>query len=139
VKNKKKLCAKSVLCGFSKHSIVEDENGTTMESKYKERAWDLLIETCNTENNEVHDDVERVLIAMCQLAEEVEKVYRDPLMFGEEGSIQKVYSKAYVEELLQKQRELTSKKIEEAFIEENGDINPLLLAFVCLNEKLKIE
>jgi hypothetical protein len=81
-----------------------------MESKYKERAKQLcssLFEKpCNWEENSIENDF---LILMCQLAEEVEKVYKDPLMFGEEGSIQRVYSQAYVEELLEKQRELCDK------------------------------
>ena len=83
-----------------------------MKSKYKERAKEILLahtdEYLTSTINAKMDS--KILEAMCQLAEEVEKVYKDPLMFGEEGSIQRVYSKAYVEELLQKQRELCSRK-----------------------------
>lgn len=77
-----------------------------MENKYKERATKLLLQHSFTNNGRIYEQKEWIVEAMCQLAEEVEKVYKDLLIFGEGGSIQKVYSKAYVEELLQKQREL---------------------------------
>jgi hypothetical protein len=80
-----------------------------MESKYKERTEIILFEERGVSYNKDGECLEHKSLfieAMCQLAEEVEKVYKDQLMFGEDGSIQKVYSKVYVEELLQKQREL---------------------------------
>jgi hypothetical protein len=103
-----------------------------MESKYKERAIELLIQKeillnkdLNTHFNlnltrDTHVATTKWIVdAMCQLAEEVEKVYKDPLMFGEEGSIQRVYSRAYVEELLEKQRELSAEKAD--MCDENGN------------------
>jgi hypothetical protein len=128
-----------------------------MESKYKERAKELCStlfeEPCNWEDNSIESDF---LILMCQLAEEVEKVYRDPLMFGEEGSIQRVYTKAYVEELLQKQRELSVEHAtidwyeyvdeEENFILNEKKVDPChsndsfrINENSILNAKLKIE
>jgi hypothetical protein len=70
--------------------------------------------------------------------EEVEKVYRDPLMFGEEGSIQRVYTKAYVEELLQKQRELCSEQAEPCMEFDGYKDYPSVDKDSILNAKLKI-
>jgi len=123
-----------------------------MESKYKERADEILsahlIPMLNRaqgsyvelEKMKETPEWDCTIAAMCQLAEEVEKVYRDPLMFGEEGSIQRVYTKAYVEELLQEQRELSAEHAE-AYIEEykGGDEQAYVDKDSILNAKLKIK
>jgi hypothetical protein len=112
-----------------------------MESKYKERAEEILkMNICIDVIGEDTSTYAYTIKAMCQLAEEVEKVYRDPLMFGEEGSIQKVYSKAYVEELLQKQRELCLETVKsDAMKLYDSDVPDCWDGDSILNAKLKID
>lgn len=89
-----------------------------MESKYKERADELLKETITDSNGDICKNYSKsdIIEAMCELAEEVEQQYKNPMTFDANThqvtinplfrSDSVYYSRKEVEELLQKQKEL---------------------------------
>lgn len=105
-------------------------------SKYKERAK-KLVEDIMFVNHFSKEEERELLQAMCQLAEEVEKQYKNPMTFDANThqvtinplfrSDSVYYSRKEMEELLQKQRELCAT--------EDNRIN----ASTIRNAKLKID
>ncbi|MCK9429304.1 MAG: hypothetical protein M0R17_04820 [Candidatus Omnitrophica bacterium] len=82
-------------------------------SKYKERALQILNEVYDKgyrSNYKTNYHEQCCIEAMCQLAEEVEKEFINKVTSeGKDLVIKYGYTKEQVEELLQKQRELSSK------------------------------
>ena len=91
-----------------------------MESKYEKRVKELILDSCIMTMKKVgisqEDFVDNIVIEMCQLAEEVEmKLIETEYIKGYRKGLRAdkplMYTKQQVEELLQKQRELSKNAI----------------------------
>jgi len=118
-----------------------------MESKYKERAKELLKESITDSNGDICRNYNEsdLIIIMCQLAEEVELKTTEVCSDTEAldllmSQIKTMYTKEQVEELLQKQRELCAKSVlpYDALTNKVREIDQIAERDI-LNAKLKID
>jgi hypothetical protein len=83
-----------------------------MENKYYDVAK-IIVDTTEFFDGKgnIFPNEETVISIMCQLAEKVESFIKQPLSFDSEtGKINRLFTEEYVEELLEKQRELSAQQ-----------------------------